>query len=344
MASAHERSGHSVAQPHIDPAISRQARSGKPALRIWALVRFTSRAFVHDEVLTRAAALAFYAALSLAPTFVVALWLGSVLGADARELVLTQIESVLGAPAAGAAADILAGARRVPSVGTISAALGLLTAGVSATVFFAQFQESLNRIWNVPKHATRGVRLFLRRRLLSLAMLLVAGALGLVSVGVTSVARLWWPAWGPLPAVGSFAGGVVVFTLVFVVIYKIVPDRHVATRDASFGAAMTAVLLAVGQEAFGAYVGRGAVGVSYGAAGSLMVVLLAVYYCGVVVLIGAELTQAYALLFGDGLVAKDRLENGNVPPGQNDSTSSDRMPSKSGSVRHEPLTQTRPPT
>jgi membrane protein len=258
--------------------------------------------FGRDEALTQAAALAFYAALSFAPLLILLLWVSSVLGPDAQAMLIEQIRALAGQGAGEAVADVIANAEQAPSLGSFSALVSLGALLFSATGVFAQLQKTLNHIWDVQPRPGGGVRQFVRTRLLSTAMLAAFGFLLVVSLVVSTALALVLSRLGPLVAAGSFMSSVVVFSLAFAAVYKVVPDCIVETRDAFIGGALTGVLFAVGKEAIGLYLGRSSVGSAYGAAGSLLVLLVWVYFSGVVVLFGAELTQAYAARFGGGIV------------------------------------------
>ena len=267
----------------------------------WWVLRTAAKGFSHDEALTRAAALAFYTALSFAPLLTLLVWGASSVGADAQELVLGQLGELVGSEAERAAQAVLANAEAEPSIGSVSAWVSLAVLSFSATGVFAQLKKTLNRVWNVAPSETRGVREFVRTRLVSVGMLGALGFLSLVSLVVSAVVNFVFGGLGPVVALGSYAGSVVLFSVAFAAVYRWVPDCDIAGRDAIRGGFMTALLFAIGKEAIGLYLGRGSIGTAYGAAGSLVVLLVWVYYSGVVVLFGAELTQAYADRLGSGL-------------------------------------------
>ena len=220
----------------------------------------------------------------------------------------------MGPQAEQAAAAVLANAAREPSVGSFSALGGLAVLLFSATGVFAQLQKTLNRIWNVqPPKTGRGVRQFLRARLISAGMLGALGFLLIVSLVLSTVVNVAFVAWGPIVTVGSYIGSLMLFALAFAAIYRLVPDRAIKGRDALLGGFMTAVLFSIGKEAIGIYLGRGSEGTAYGAAGSMVVLLVWAYYSGIVVLFGAELTQAYAQHAGSGL-GHSKTDN-NAAPG-----------------------------
>ena len=172
---------------------------------------------------------------------------------------------------------------------------------MSATAVFAQLQSSLNRIWEVEPKPGHFVKDFLRKRLLSFAILVAIGFLLLVSLvlsaGLEAVqsrvagyfaTQAAWLAW-----VGSLVS-FLLFTLLFALIFRVLPDRHIPWRDVWLGAVVTALLFVVGKWAIGVYLGSAAITSTYGAAGSVIVLLLWVYYASFIVLLGAEFTRAYS--------------------------------------------------
>jgi membrane protein len=270
--------------------------------KVFHIVKRTLSEFSADEAMTRAAALAFYSALSFAPLLVLLLWTTALLGPSAEEALLQQVHQLIGPQAGETVSAIIENAEQRPSLGSFSAVFSIAALLFSATGVFAQLQDTLNRIWDVEPKPGGGVRQFLRTRLLSTGMLAAVGFLLVVSLVVSTAISLLLSWLGPLVAAASFITNVVVFSIAFAAIYKFVPDCIVRFRDAAIGGLLTGLLFAVGKGAIGLYLGHGGVGSAYGAAGSLLVLLVWVYYSGVVVLFGAELTQVYAAELGGGIV------------------------------------------
>ena len=255
--------------------------------------------FAQDEAVTRAAALAFYTGLSFAPLLLLAISAVGLFGADASDAVVAQVHGLLGPEAGRAAALVAESAEERRGDGWLGAVLGVLTILVSAAGAFGQLQTSLNRIWEVKARPGLGVRGWIRKRLLSLGMVLAVVFLLMVSLAFSAGLSFLFAGrtgmlWEALNAVTSL----VAFTLLFGLLFKYVPDVKVPWHVLRVGAVTTAVLFLLGKTAIGVYLGRSAVGSSYGAAGSLVVLLVWVYYCSIVVFLGAEATQTQARLQG----------------------------------------------
>ncbi len=256
---------------------------------------------------TFAAALSYYTIFSIAPVLVIAVSVaGMVFGEEAaRGQMQAQLQDLVGQSGADIIGQMMISARK-PSTGIFATALGLIALVFGATGVFVQLQDALNHIWGVqPDKERSGVTNFLRMRLLSFAMVLVIGFLLLVSLVVSAVLAAlgawfdhllpgWTVAWQGVNLLVSFG----VITVLFAMMYKILPDTHVTWKDVWLGAAVTSLLFGLGKFGIGLYLGRSAVASSYGAAGSLAVVLLWVYYSAQILFLGAEFTQVYARRHG----------------------------------------------
>jgi membrane protein len=204
---------------------------------------------------------------------------------------------------------ILTSARANLAVATF---FGIVTLLFTATIAFVELQDALNSIWEVAPRPGRFLHSFLRKRVFSFLMLLGIGVLILVSVLVSTTIAAFAHLAGellPVPAVLLFAlngtVSVVMTTVVFAAIYKVIPDVKSSWRDVWVGAAATAVLFTTGKGLIGFYLGLGTVGSAYGAAGSLVVLLVWIYYSAQIFLLGAEFTQVYARRYGSRIVPDD---------------------------------------
>ncbi|MCC5785899.1 MAG: YihY/virulence factor BrkB family protein [Phycisphaerales bacterium] len=268
-----------------------------PQPGVWGAFKQTIREFIEDDVLTLAGALAFYAALSFAPLVILLMWAASFFGEEMQQQIVTEIGQIVGAAGADTIKIVMQSGEANPRAGTVA---GLISLGVllfSATIVFAQLQKSLNRTWNVRVSARAGVWNWLRKRVLSLGLIIVIAFLLVISmVADMVVAMLVGPiidhgwVWKTLSLVVSLC----IFTLLFAVMFKFLPDVEVAWHVVWVGAVITAALFTVGKFLIGLYLGQGAVGSAYGAAGSVIALLVWVYYTSLVVLYGAEVTQVYA--------------------------------------------------
>jgi membrane protein len=255
-----------------------------------------------DEVPRLAAALAYYALFSLAPLLVVTLAVAGLVfdEAAARAELVRQFANLVGASGAEVAEELLSGAAAPAREGSaaLAVALGLGVLLVGASGVFGELQEALNGIWNVEPRPGPGWRAVLRRRFLSFSMVLGSGFLLLVSLVVSAglaaldrslafEAPLAVVAWRTTNALLGLGLPIVLFAAMF----RLVPDAEVRWRDAWTGALVTAFLFTAGRAALGFYLGQSAVASSFGAAGSLVALVLWVYYSAQILFLGAELTQ-----------------------------------------------------
>jgi membrane protein len=262
----------------------------------------TSYDWVRHDAPNLAASLAYYAVFSIAPLLLIAIGVaGFVFGRQAAQgELMAQLQDFVGPDNARTVGHLLQNAAR-PGSRVAASAAGVLILLVGASGVMGQLQASLNRIWEVPPRQESGIKGLLRRRLLSFTMVLGVGFLLLVSLLVNAaVAALGTYMSGRLPlaeaaleelnAATSFA----VITFLFALIFRYVPDVYVAWRDVWLGAAVTSALFTVGKHAIGLYLGRSTFASTYGAAASLVVLLVWVYYSAQILFFGAELTHAVA--------------------------------------------------
>ena len=267
----------------------------------WQTIRKAAADWSEDKAAQMGAALAFYSVLSLAPLVVIALSIEA-LFMDARSAAtnfLAQVQSMVGEEGAKAIQGMLENAQQ-PKTGAVAATLGVITLLFGASGVFGQLQEAMNTIWDVPAKARGGIWGMIRSRFLSFAMVLGTGFLLLVSLllstviaGVGQRVGQIWPALEPLTHLANEAASFIVMTLLFAMMFKLLPDTHVRWRDVWIGAVLTAILFTIGKLLIGLYLGKSAVGSAYGAAGSLVVLLMWIYYSAQILFFGAELTHAY---------------------------------------------------
>jgi membrane protein len=271
--------------------------------RLWSFVKRTMEEFLADSPFQLAAALSFYTLLSLSPLLLIVVsTAGFIWGEEAvRAQLVNQIEQLIGPAGAETVRMVLTNVAE-PGRNLVSLTIGIITALFGATTVFAQLQTSLNQIWNVKAVASRRVVWSLiRTRLLSLALVLAAGFVLLVSLVLSAaLAALHgylsdlMPQGGMLWRGVNLAVSLTVVGLLIGVIYRVLPDVRISWRYVWLGALITAVLFAVGKFLIGLYLGHASIGSAYGAAGSLVVFLVWVYYSSLVLFLGAEITQVYA--------------------------------------------------
>ena len=280
----------------------------------WSLVKQVAKSWLDDYVPSMGAALAYYTMFSLAPLLLIVVSVaGLAFGEDAaRGEIQAQLSKMMGDAGAGAVQDLLVSVHR-PAEGSAATVLGVLLLLVGATTVFGELQDALDRIWRVPAHAhSRGWFTLVRSRLLSFGMILAIGFLLMVSLVVSAmlaaVERLWNPVFGDWVRLATTTSAVVSFLMVaamFALIYRVMPRASVHWKDVWIGAMVTAALFVAGKYAIGLYIGRSGVTSAFGAAGSLVVVLIWVYYSAQIFLLGAEFTWVYANRFGSRRAAPD---------------------------------------
>lgn len=274
---------------------------------VLSVVKQAASEFSDDDAMSHGAALAFYTALSLAPLLLLLVWIGGMLGPETEQQLIEQLVGLIGPQGAETIKMILDGAEE-PSLGNLAGIAGFGTLLLSATGVFGQLQHALNVIWDVEPKPKQGVWGLIRKRLLSLGMVLTIGFLLMVSMAasaaLSAVINLMQ---GVLPGtelvwrLADIALSVLLFAVGFGTIYKLLPDVKIAWRDVWFGGFVTAALFTAGKVLIGLYLGNSSVGSAYGAAGSLIVLLVWVYYSSLIIFFGAELTQVWALRRGSGL-------------------------------------------
>jgi membrane protein len=270
---------------------------------IWDLITATVNAWLDDRAPSMGAALAYYTLFSIAPLLLIVISVaGIVFGPDAaRGEVFSQLKALMGESGASTINQLVESVSSADKSG-LAAAIGLVVLLIGATTVFAELQDSLDRIWQVPERKkSAGLWALLRSRLLSFGMILGIGFLLMVSLvfsaAFTAMGRWWSPwfgEWATVLQVVNAGASLALVTLLFTMIYKFMPRANIAWRDVWIGAAVTALLFTIGKTLIGIYLGSSGITSTYGAAGSLVVVLLWVYYSAQIFLLGAEFTWAFA--------------------------------------------------
>lgn len=278
------------------------------------MLKETFREWKEDEALQLGAALAYYTIFSIAPMLLVVISVAGLVWE--REAVQGQIvqqaQGLVGRDGAEAIQTMVVNAGKREGTGILATVIGLVTILFGATGVFAQLQSSLNHIWNVEPKPGAGVKGLLKVRLVSFGMILAIGFLLLVSLVISAgLAALDSFMGGLMPAAHflvsalAFLVGFAVITLLFALIYRFLPDVRIAWRDVWIGAAFTSLLFVIGKFLIGLYLGNSSVGSTYGAAGSLVVLLLWIYYSTQILFFGAEFTQVYAKHRGSHIVPNE---------------------------------------
>ena len=267
----------------------------------------SASAWMEDEAPSKGAAIAYYAMFSMAPLlFIMISVAGLFFGADAvRGVVFDQVAALMGDEGARAIEEMLAHVSE-PKTGIWATVLGVVVLIFGATSVFAQLQAALDSIWEVPAELAQAEKRnaiwgFIRGRLLSFGLVLALAFLIVISLvfsaAVSALGKWWGPAFGEWESVAQIVNQVVSFgllTAVFAAIYKFMPRARIQWRDVWVGAAVTALLFTIGKFLIGLYLGKGDVGSAFGAFGSIIIVMVWVYYSAQIFLLGAEFTWVFA--------------------------------------------------
>ena len=276
---------------------------------MWQFVKKVVYEWIDDQPFALAAALSYYTLFSLAPLLTIAIAVaGFFFGQEAAQnQVVETTQGLVGQESAQAIQEMIRNAAEKPAAGIVSTVFGVIALLFGAGGVVGQLQTSLNQVWGVAPKPGQGVWGFIRQRFISFAMVLSVGFLLLVSLVVSAVlSGLTTLISGALGmAVVSHALDLLVsfafVTLLFALIYKFLPDAEIRWRDVWIGAALTSALFTIGKSLIGLYLGSSGVTSIYGAAGSLITVLLWVYYSALIFFLGAEFTQVYAAEYGSGV-------------------------------------------
>jgi membrane protein len=308
------RAKQAATPPPKQPAAESPPGSPLEPKNLLLLFRDTFNEWNMDKAPQLAAALAYYTIFSLAPLLIIVIALaGLALGQQqVQEAVLAQARGIIGEKGAEFILELIQGVR-APGAGVVATVVGLITLLLGAAGVFGQMKAALNTIWNVQPYQITGLRAgivqFLKDQFLSFTMVLGIGFLLLVSLilsAILAAVSKFASAYVPAPAfqVLDFALSFVVITVLFAAIYKVLPDAYVAWTDVWIGAAITSLLFTIGRYLIGLYLGQSSITSSYGAAGSLVVILLWIYYSAQILFFGAEFTQVYANRFGSRITSR----------------------------------------
>ena len=283
--------------------------AGKPGFfeSLVATAKRAVSAFLEDDVLTLAAALTFATLLSFAPLILLALAVTSAIGPGAQEALLAQFAALAGNDARLAAQAVIDSANERPALGSFAGMTGLAVALVGATAVFGQLQTSLNDIWQIKAKPTGAVWGWLRRRVISIGLLVSIGFVLCVSLIVSAALSAVLTGSGVLWSIVDELISIAVFGVLFAGLFRYLPDARIPWRHALGGGLVTAVLFAFGKWLIALYLAHSSVGGAYGAAGSLVVLLVWVYYSSAIFFFGAEMVKGYLAGFGERV---DAIESG----------------------------------
>lgn len=281
---------------------------------LWHIIKNSFSGFSNDNVTKLSASLAYYTMFSMGPLLVMIIALcGVFLGRDAIEgKIYTQLQQFLGPDTALQLQQIIKNAF-VSGKGNIAIIIGSISLLIGATSVFAEMQDSINRIWGLKPKPKRGWVKMLQNRFLSFSVIISLGFLLLVSLAVASLVealsnRLKTAYPGVTVVVLYIINLVItmgITSLIFAVIFKVLPDAKIRWRDVIAGSITTAILFMLGKFGISFYIGKSHVGTTYGAAGSLVVLLLWIYYSSIILYLGAEFTKAYAVEYGSPIMPSE---------------------------------------
>jgi len=273
---------------------------------LWGVIKTAVSGWIDDYAQSMGAALAYYTMFSMAPLLLIVISIAGLVFGDeaARGEIFSQLEGMLGASGALAVQGLLESVRK-PSESVTATVFGVVLLLIGATSVFGELQDALDRIWRAPVRAGQsGWWRLVQARLLSFGMILGIGFLLIVSLVASAALAALQKWWGPVFSDWAAASIIevvlsfLVTTVAFAMIYKIVPRVRIHWKDVWIGAATTSLLFTVGKLLIGVYIGRSGIASGFGAAASLVVVLVWVYYSAQIFLLGAEFTRAYAHKFG----------------------------------------------
>lgn len=268
---------------------------------LWDLPKQAVLSFVEDEALSRGAAIAFYTVTSIAPILLIVVAIaGLAFGKEAAQQAITaQLSGLMGLQTAQLLETAVANASDQSS-GIIATLIGVVTLIATASGTFGEIQSALNAIWKAKAQGTTVSRL-IRARAASLGLVATLGFLLVVSLAASAALTAFGNRLDAVLPFGkivmmilNFGLSFVLISVLFAAVYKVLPDRHLEWRDVIVGAALTSLLFVIGKSLIGWYIGSSAIASTYGAAGSLIVLLLWVYYSAQIFLLGAEFTKVFA--------------------------------------------------
>ncbi len=274
----------------------------------WRLLKAAAQAWSQDNASRLAAALAYYTLFSIAPLLILVIAIAGLFfdSAAVRDQLMGQAQSLLGASGADFLGTVLDNANRPgQQSGWVASIISIVLLLVGATGVLVQLQTALNTLWNVEARADMGLKNLVRKRALSFSLILVIGFLLLVSLVLSSVAaglsayfQNIAPGLDSLVQILNFAISLALTTVLFALMFKYLPDVVIEWGDVWFGAVVTSLLFSLGKFLIGLYLGNSSFSSTYGAAGSVIVLLVWVFYSAQILFFGAELTQAFAQRFG----------------------------------------------
>lgn len=274
---------------------------------LWKVLKGCFKGFSEDKITKLSASLAYYTIFSLGPLLIVIVFVaGTFFGQEAAKgTIFSQLESFVGQSAALQMQEIVKNAA-INSNGTFALVVGIITLLIGATTVFADMQDSINSIWGLKAKPKAGIMKLIKDRLLSFGVVASLGFLLLVSLGISAVIETLndrlVKAFPDIAVTLFYIINIIitfsVITALFMIIFKVLPDANIKWMDVISGAIATAVLFMIGKFGISFYISKSNIGSTYGAAGSLIILLVWVYYSSIILYFGAEFTKAFAMEYG----------------------------------------------
>ncbi len=282
---------------------------------LWRIFKRSAHAFDEDDGMKLSASLSYYTIFSIAPFLVIVIAIaGAAFGQEAVQgKVYYQIRSLVGADAAAQVQSIIANVQ-LKDQGFWGTVIGGVILIIAATGVFTEIQSSINYIWSIKAKPKKGILKFLMNRLLSFSLVLSIGFILLVSLLLNSLMDIFYARLERIFDTTSlqllYGLNIVliflVITTLFTIMFKILPDAKINWKDSMAGAAFTAVLFIIGKFLIGFYIGNSKLGNTYGAAASIIVILLWVYYTSIILYFGAEFTKIHSRELGRGIIPDEQ--------------------------------------
>ena len=281
---------------------------------IWKVLKNSFKGFSQDKITKLSASLAYYTVFSLGPLLIVIVFLASVFfEKEAIEgSVYSQMEQFIGSNAATQLQEMIKNTA-INESGTLAIIIGTITLLIGATTVFADMQDSINSIWGLKARPKAGIMKMVKDRLLSFGVVASLGFLLLVSLGVSAIieglnnqlSNLFPGLEVTLVYIGNMTISFIIITLLFMIIFKVLPDAKIKWRDVLSGSIATAILFMLGKFGISFYISKANIGSTYGTAGSLVVILVWIYYSSIILYFGAEFTKAFAVEYGGNIQPND---------------------------------------
>jgi membrane protein len=282
--------------------------------KLWIILKKASNGFIDDKLMKLSAALSFYMVFSMGPLLLILITICSIFfGRAAVEgKVYAQLQGFIGHDTAVQLQSIIQHAA-ISGKSTLATIIGVIVLLIGASSVFAEIQDSINMIWGLKPKPKSGWIAFLKNRLLSFSIIISLGFLLLVSLSISALVEEFG---NHLKLIIPGISVILIYTInlcitigittfIFAVIFKVLPDAEIKWRDVTIGAVATMVLFLIGKFAISFYISKTNVGTTYGAAGSLIILILWIYYSAMIVYFGAEFTKFYAVTFGDEIKPTD---------------------------------------